>query len=98
MQRGWIYEPVTSSYEALLFYNAIKKHSDSFYYKPVAVAKREQIGIKYRFFCIAAPKVTPYHPSHYAEIEIYKPDMGMPYATSLHKIAFHQIFTQRIPC
>jgi hypothetical protein len=97
MQRGWIYEPVISNYEALLFYNALKKHSDSFYYRPIAIAKREETGMKYRFLCIAIPKATPYHPSHFAEIEIYKPEMGMPYATCLYRLEFDKMFPQRLP-
>jgi hypothetical protein len=97
MQRGWIYEPVISNYEALLFYNALKKHSDSFYYRPIVIAKREEIGMKYRFLCIAIPKVSPCHPSHFADIEIYKPAMGMPYATSIYRIELDKMFPQRVP-
>lgn len=97
MLKGWVYEPVISNYEALLFYNALKKHPDSYFYQPIAIAKREETGIKYRFLCIAMVKDIPYHPSHFADIEIYKPVMGMPYTTSLYKIDFDKMFSHRLP-
>lgn len=97
MQRGWIYEPVISNYETLLFYNALRKHSDAFYYKPIAVAKREETGMKYRYLCIAAPRSNPSSPSHFADIEIYKPEKGMPYATCIYRIEFDKMFSHRFP-
>jgi hypothetical protein len=97
MQRGWVYKPVITNYEALLFYNVLKKHADSFYYRPIAIAKREETGIKYRYLCIAMPRVNPLNPSHFADIEIYKPQMGMPYATYLYKIEFDKMFPHRMP-
>jgi len=96
MQKGWVYEPVISSYEALLLYNALKRHDDNFYYYPIAIAKREEIGTKYRYLCIAKPKTIPGPPSHYADVEVYKPYAGMPYATCLYRLDFHKMFSQRL--
>jgi hypothetical protein len=92
MQKGWVYEPVISMYEALLFFNAMKRHKDQYNYNPIAIASREQIGMKYRFLCIATPKTIPGQPSHFADIEIYKPISGIPYATGLHKLDFDKMF------
>ncbi|MDD3172426.1 MAG: hypothetical protein PHF63_01945 [Herbinix sp.] len=97
MPRGWVYEPVISNYESLIFYNALQKHPDSFNYQPIAIAKREETGIKYRYLCIAMPKVNPFRPSHFADIEIYKPEMGRPYATCIYKIDFDKMFPHRMP-
>jgi len=92
MSIGWIYEPYLSDYESILFYNVFKKHTDSFFYRPVAIAKREESGVKYRYLCIAAPKDNPFISSHFADIEIYKPRLGIPYATKLNRIDFDRIF------
>ena len=87
MLMSWIYEPILSPYVSLLFYNTMKRHYDSFYYTPIAVAKREEVGIKYRFLCIAHDKDTPEQDSLFASIEIYKPIAGKPYATRLHRLS-----------
>ncbi|MHB8129819.1 MAG: hypothetical protein ACYDEX_12550 [Mobilitalea sp.] len=92
MQKGWVYEPVISMYEALLFYNAMKRHRDQYNYNPIAIARREQIGMKYRFLCIATPKTILCQPTNFADIEIYKPESGMPYATSLRRLDFDKMF------
>jgi hypothetical protein len=97
MPRGWVYEPYLSEYDTLILYNALTKHSDSFYYKPIALAKREETGMKYRFLCIALPKEFPINPSHFADIEVYKPQLGMPYATGLYRIEFDNMFPHRKP-
>ncbi|HWT76894.1 MAG TPA: hypothetical protein VN258_19510 [Mobilitalea sp.] len=97
MYQSWIYEPEITYYEALLFYNAMQRHLDPYYYKPIAVAKREQSGMKYRFLCIAMPKYAPGPPSHFADIEIYKPIAGMPYASGLYRIDFDKMFPHRMP-
>jgi hypothetical protein len=97
MQKGWVYEPVITKYEALLFYNAMKKHKDHFIYNPIAIARREETGTKYRFLCIATPKTNPGPSSHFADIEIYKPNNGMPYATCLFRLDFDKMFSQRTP-
>lgn len=97
MYQGWIYEPVISYYEALLFYNVMQKHQDEFYYTPIAKAKREETGMKYRFLCIAMLKSKPGLSSHFADIEIYKPISGMPYATNLFKVEFNNAFPHRMP-
>lgn len=97
MQRGWVYEPAISNYDSLIFYNALKKHSDFYYYKPIALAKREETGMKYRFLCIAIPRSTPCHPSHFAQIEVYKPQMGMPYVTINYRLEFDKLFRQGLP-
>ncbi|MDF2904734.1 MAG: hypothetical protein K0R34_55 [Herbinix sp.] len=87
MPRGWVYEPTISPYDALLFYNAMKRHYDPFCYTPVAVAKREEIGTKYRYLCIAHYRNALEQDSLFARIEIYKPIAGMPYATCLHRLS-----------
>lgn len=97
MQKGWIYEPIKSNYEVLLLYNALRRHPDSYSYKPIAIAKREETGTKYRYLCIATSKSNPFCASHFADIEIYKPQMGMPYATSLYRIEFVDMFPHRMP-
>ena len=97
MQNSWIYEPMTNRNEAFIFYNALQNYQDRYYYTPIAVARREEIGVKYRFLCIAIPKDTPHCPSHFADVEIYKPLKGMPYACSIYKAAFDQIFPHRFP-
>ena len=86
MSKRWIYEPMLYPYDALLFYNAMKRHYDPFCYTPVAVAKREETGIKYRFLCLAYDKNAPEQASLFASIEIYKPPSGIPYATHLHRL------------
>ena len=91
MQKDWLYEPVISYYESLLFYNALFQYKDNFYYSPIAIAKREETGTKYRFLCIAKPKTYPGACSHLTTIEIYKPANGMPYTTKLSRIPFPQL-------
>lgn len=86
MPKSWVYEPRISPYDALLFYNAMKRHYDLFYYTPIAVAKREEVGTKYRFLCIAHYRNAPEQDSLFARIEVYKPIAGMPYATRLHRL------------
>lgn len=97
MQIGWTFEPLVSYYDVLLFYNAMKKHQDGYDYSPIAVAKREEYGLKYRFLCIAKPKLNPGFSSHFADIEIYKPRKGLPYATYLYRLDFNQLMSQRMP-
>lgn len=86
MPKCWVYDSNITHDEALIFYNALIRHNDPFYYYPIAVAKREETGTKYRFLCIARPKNVPAQSSHFVGIEIYKPILGMPYATCLHKL------------
>lgn len=86
MPKEWVYEPIISRYELLLFNNALSRHRDLYYYIPVAIAKREETGMKYRFLCIAEPKTNYGAPAHFANIEIYKPEQGMPYATHIQRI------------
>jgi hypothetical protein len=95
MQKGWVYRPEITDYEKLLFYNAMGRHQDSFFYKPIALAKHEEAGLKYRFFCIAIPKAYPDYPSHFADIEVYKSVAGMPYATCLYRQDFDSLLPQR---
>ena len=94
-QSCWIYEPDITEYEASLFNYAMYEHKDYYYYCPIAIAKREEIGMKYRFLCIAKPWDALAYCSHLAEIEIYKPVAGMPYATCLYRICFDDIFPGR---
>ncbi len=96
MHKDWVYEPVITKFEALLFYNALRGHSDSFYYRPIAIAKHENMPLKYRYLCIAMTKEKPFKPSHFANIEIYKPRMGMPYATCIYKIDFDIVCPHRM--
>lgn len=95
MPKSWIYEPTITYYEALLLYNALQKHQDDYRYHPVALAKREEVGTKYRFLCIATPESNPLLSSHFADIEVYKPINGMPYITSLFRLDFDNMFPQR---
>lgn len=90
MQKGWVYEPVISTYELLLFHNTIGRHGDPFYYIPIAIAKREETGMKYHYLCIAKQISFPGSSSHFTNIEIYKPPLGEPYVTALHKFCFDQ--------
>lgn len=97
MQSEWVYEPYLSDYEALIFYNALKKHTDSFYYKPIAIGKREETGMKYRYLCISSSKDNPYTHTHFTVIEIYKPQMALPYVTCLFRIEFDKMFPPCMP-
>jgi len=90
MLNRWIYEPLISQDDFLLFCNALSRHKDSYYYRPIAIAKCEEAGLKYRFLCIAEPNTFQGPPTHFANIEIYKPTQGMPYATRIHRICFDQ--------
>ncbi|MDF2537243.1 MAG: hypothetical protein K0S76_264 [Herbinix sp.] len=87
MLKNWVYEPLVSYYDSLLFYNSISRYKDPYSYKPIAIAKREEIGLKYRFLCVAVPKEATQPTSHFALIEIYKSEKGMPYITRLHRIS-----------
>lgn len=97
MPLRWTYEPQLTNFEALLLYNALHQLPDAFYYRPIAIAKREETGMKYRYLCIAIPKDNPFRPSHFADIEVYKPILGEPYATFLYRMDFEQIFQYRNP-
>lgn len=97
MQIGWIFEPLVSHYDVLLFYNVMDKHQDHYFYRPIAVARREEYGWKYRFMCIAMPRQNPGVISHFADIEIYTPYKGLPYASYLCRIDFDQLISQRFP-
>lgn len=88
MQQDWIYHCEISNYEALLLYNALKRHKDTFCYHPIAVAKREETGMKYHFLCIAEPTSIHCGNTHFVDIELYKPMAGMPYITRMKKLNF----------
>jgi len=75
-----------------ILYTALQKYKDQYNYYPLVVAKRDEIGSNYRFLCIAIPKANPEHVSHLAEIGVYAPPAGKPYATCLHRRDFDQIF------
>ncbi len=92
MHKGWVYEPWISGYEALLFHNAMQKHKASFQYNPIALAKHEEIGMKYRFLCIATPKNQMVPPAHFAIVELYKPINGMPYLSMILRANFDDMF------
>jgi hypothetical protein len=92
MLKEWVFEPQISPYELLLFNNAVSRHKDSYGYWPIAMAKREETGIKYRFLCIAQSLSPLAPPSHFACIEVYKSEKGMPYVTRIHKSSFDQFF------
>lgn len=97
MQMDWVYHPTIPSIERLIFNNAMLRHIDQYYYAPIAMAKREESGVKYRFLCIAALKNINNTPSHFADIEVYKPIFGMPYISGLYKIEFDKLFPHRMP-
>jgi hypothetical protein len=92
MPSSWVYHPVIPPYEALIFHNVLNRLNDPYYYYPVAFAKREEAGMKYRFLCIAQAKFGSMQDTHFTGIEIYKPITGMPYATCLHKLEFSHIW------
>lgn len=96
MQIEWVYEPVISYYEMLLFRNAIKNHSNYFYYIPIAIARREEAGRRYRFLCIAKAVASGLS-THFSDIEVYKPHFGKPYATCVNNIAFDCMSNHRMP-
>jgi hypothetical protein len=81
MQNFWIYEPVIPCYELLLFHNAMSQYRDACSFFPVAVAKRCEMGTKYRYLCLAKPEAVPDGPTKFVIIELYKPEMGAPYVT-----------------
>lgn len=85
MLSNWVYKPMISHYEALLFYHALRRHRDSYHYYPIAVASREEVGMKYHFLCIAKLISDPAFSSQLVEIEIYKPAKSLPYATYIHR-------------
>jgi hypothetical protein len=91
MPKAWNYEPAISDYELLLLQNALHKHHDEYQYHPIAIARREETGVRYRFFCIAVSISDTSLPSHFADIEIYKPPTGMPYISSLYRIQFDSL-------
>jgi hypothetical protein len=95
MPKGWVYEPIITKDEILLLYNSLRNHSDSYLYRPIAIAKREEIGMKYRFLCIANPINYPNLPSHFADVGVYKPVLGMPYVTHLNRLEFEDIQKKR---
>lgn len=96
MQNGWVHESAIAAYEALLFYNALRTHKGDFYYSPIALAKREEVGMKYRYLCVAKPKDNASLSSHFAYIEIYKSPEGRPYVTCLHRLDLDQLFSYRL--
>jgi hypothetical protein len=87
MPKSWIYEPTLSAYEAMVFYNTMIRRNDPYHYIPIAVAKREEFGMKYRYICLAYDRFKPDQDSLFACIEIYKPTAGKPYATRLHRLS-----------
>ncbi len=95
--KAWIYEPVITDHEILLFYNALRRHQDNYHYHPIALAKREETGIKYRFFCIAAFQAAPDLPTQFADVEVYKPSNGAPYISGIYYLDYKQMFAQRYP-
>lgn len=97
MNIKWIYEPTMSDYENLLFHNALNGHKDVFRYHPIALAKHEEYGMKYRFLCIASAQSDPVPYTCFADVEIYKPLKGKPYITSIFRLDFDQMFPQRYP-
>lgn len=81
MQNSWVYEPVVPYYEMMLFQNAISQNRDAFCYFPVAMAKRCEVGMKYRYLCIVRQNTFPAKPTSFVIIEIYKSELGIPYIT-----------------
>ncbi|HHV13379.1 MAG TPA: hypothetical protein GXX75_24195 [Clostridiales bacterium] len=91
---NWNYEPTVNDYQMYLFHLVMDQHCDGYYYCPIAVASQQQIGIKHRYLCIAKPWDSLNCNSHLAEVEIYKPVAGNPYATILFRIDFNDMFFQ----
>ncbi|MDF2540408.1 MAG: hypothetical protein K0S47_126 [Herbinix sp.] len=83
----WNYQPFLSHYEMILFQSVIGQHRDYLYY-PVSVARRHEIGTKYRYLCIAKKNHTDSGYDTFANIEIYQPLRGKPYPTRIHRIDF----------
>lgn len=92
MQCRWNYETMITDCDLHILYTALHKHRDQYDYYPLSVAKRDEIGLNYRFLCIAIPKAKPEYASHLAEIGVYVPPAGKPYATCLYRRDFDQIF------
>lgn len=91
MNLHWTYEPVIPLKELLLFHNALSHRSESCGYYPVAVAKRSETGIRYRFLCIDNRVKLPGTPSRFLITEIYKPEQGMPYVTRIIPIPIENL-------
>lgn len=88
----WKYEPNITYDDYIMFHNVMNNHVDSYVYQPIALARREEIGTKYRFLCIAQPKDLFRPDSHLVIIEIYRSQKGSPYATRLKRISFDELF------
>lgn len=91
MPMDWKYEANLSYYDIIMFHNVMNSHCDSYIYIPIALAKREEIGIKYRYLCIAQPKSIYGPDSHLVIVEIYRSEMGVPYATRIKRIHFDEL-------
>jgi hypothetical protein len=92
MQCKWEYEKMIDDNDLYILYTVMRKHKDAYNYYPLAVAKRTEIGLSYRFLCIAVPKANSDYVSHLAVIGIYKPPTGAAYATCVYRQEFDQIF------
>lgn len=92
MQCKWAYERLISDDDLHILYNALLPVEDSYIYYPLAVAKRSEVGLNYRFLCLAVPGKNQECASHLAVIGVYKPPYGVPYATCLYKKDFDQLF------
>ena len=80
MQCRWNYETMIADQDLHILYYAL------------AVAKRKEIGLNYRFLCIAVPKDNTECASHLAIVGVYKPPAGKPYGTCLYRKDFDQLF------
>lgn len=92
MQCRWNYETMIADQDLHILYYALRRHMDHYDYYPLAVAKRKEIGLNYRFLCIAVPKDNAECASHLAIVGVYKPPAGKPYGTCLYRKDFDQLF------
>lgn len=92
MQCKWEYEKMIDDSDLHMLYTALLKHKDAYNYYPLAVAKRVEIGLSYRFLCIAVPKASSEYVSHLAVIGIYKPPAATAYVSCMLRQDFNQIF------
>lgn len=91
MYLDWVFEPYMTDYELLLFNNSINHCEKDYIYHPIAIAKRDEIGVKYRYLCIAKTSIYPHTSCKIMIIEVYKPPQGKPYVTRLFPIDFNSL-------
>ncbi len=71
-----------------MFRDTMSCRTDPYHYYPVAMAKRSEVGTRYRYLCLKNPKT--FGPSGLVIAEIYKPEQGMPYTTKLIPVSIER--------